>query len=373
MEFRKKGFLMITVFFACLSVVGVASYLISYKVIMWSKKLDQWKLGDLEFLKKYAFEIQIFAISSIILLILSTIIFIKMNQKQGRKLKIVVTLTFSILVGTYLCLCLFIYHNLNGMIHINHLVYQPKKLDQASSDQISLLYSHAEEIKINTTDNIQLQGWLLRNTDNDKQTPLIIYFGGSSEEVSDMLSIAEILDGWSIALINYRSFGRSEGEPSEQNLYLDANAIYDYFSKRSDIDKTKIVSMGYSRGTGVAVNLSKERPTSGTILVSPYDNYAKLLGTNLSNTLQLHHMFPLSLFIEETFNSIKKAPSIHTPLLCLAGDLDRNIPIAYSKKLVDKWGGEKIMKTIYRGDHSLLFSSGEAWKEIKSFLKTISL
>ncbi|OCT17266.1 hypothetical protein A8709_27450 [Paenibacillus pectinilyticus] len=119
------------------------------------------------------------------------------------------------------------------------------------------------------------------------------------------------------------------------------------------------------------MNLSSERSTIRTILVSPYDNNANLLDKKISNTLQLHNLFPLSYFVGESFNSIKKAPSIKTPLLCLAGDLDKNVPIIYSKNLVAKWGGEKTMKTIPRGDHFFIFSSEGAWNEIKSFLKAV--
>ncbi|MGO4500836.1 alpha/beta hydrolase, partial [Paenibacillus sp. 2RAB27] len=309
-------------------------------------------------------------VCSLILFILTTLILLRLVRRNTRKLIAVLSLTLSILIGTYLIICLFFYQNLDELIKINHLVYQPKKIDQSTAEKIRLLYSDAEEIKINTSDNINLYGWLMKNS-SVKEAPLLIYFGGSGEEVSDMLSIAEGLDGWSVALINYRSYGLSEGEPSKNSLNNDANLIYDYFSKRSDIDNKKIVSMGYSLGTGIAVNLSSERSTVGTILVSPFDNYSKFKGKSISNALQLHNMFPLSYFIGESYNSIKKASSIKTPLLCLAGDLDKNIPIESSKNLVAKWGGEKTMKTIHLGDHSFIFSSGDAWNEIKNFLKVV--
>lgn len=370
MKLSKKRVLFLTIISTLLSILGVTGFIISYKVTYWAKHLGHYKLGDLEIFRKYSSTINILAVCSIILFLLTTLILMRVIQKKSRKAIVALSLTFSIIIGSYLFLCLFIYQNLDGIIKINHLVYQPKKIDQSTAEKIRLLYSDAEEIKINTSDNINLYGWLIKNS-SVKEAPLLIYFGGSGEEVSDMLSIAEGLDGWSVALINYRSYGLSEGKPSKISLYNDANSIYDYFSKRSDIDNKKIVSMGYSLGTGIAVNLSSERSTVGTILVSPYDNYSKLKGKTISNVLQLHNMFPLSYFIGESYNSIKKASSIKTPLLCLAGDLDKNIPIEYSKNLVAKWGGEKTMKTIHRGDHSFLFTSGDAWNEIKNFLKVV--
>ncbi|OPH50018.1 hypothetical protein BC351_36605 [Paenibacillus ferrarius] len=370
MKLSKKRVLFLTIISTLLSILGVTGFIISYKVTYWAKHLGQYKLGDLEIFRKYSSTINILAVCSIILFLLTALILMRVIQKKSRKAIAALSLTFSITIGSYLFLCLIIYQNLDGIIKINHLVYQPKKIDQSISDKISLLYSNAEEIKLNTSDNINLYGWLIKNS-SDKKAPLLIYFGGSGEEVSDMISFAEGLEGWSVALINYRSYGLSEGEPSKISLYNDANSIYDYFSKRSDIDNKKIVSMGYSLGTGIAVNLSSERSTEGTILISPYDNNSKLLSHRISNVLKLHNMFPLSPFIEESFNSLEKAPSIKTPLLCLAGDLDINIPIEYSKNLVAAWGGEKTMKTIHRGDHYFIFSNGESWNEIKNFLKGV--
>jgi pimeloyl-ACP methyl ester carboxylesterase len=370
LKISKIAFYIIHIISAFLGVLGITGLFFTYKVTSWVKDIEQIKLGYLEIFKKHALTINIFAVCSIILLIITTLFLLRIVRRNTGKLIAVLSLTLSILICTYLIICLFFYQNLDELIKINHLVYQSNKIDQSTAEKIRLLYSDAEEIKINTSDNINLYGWLIKNS-SVKEAPLLIYFGGSGEEVSDMLSIAEGLDGWSVALINYRSYGLSEGEPSKISLYNDANSIYDYFSKRSDIDNKKIVSMGYSLGTGIAVNLSSERSTAGTILVSPYDNYSKFKGKTISNTLQLHNMFPLSYFIGESYNSIKKASSIKSPLLCLAGDLDKNIPIEYSKNLVAKWGGEKTMKTIHRGDHSFIFSSGDAWNEIKNFLKVI--
>lgn len=370
MKINKRAYYLINIISGLLAVLGITVFIISYKVTSWAKNIAQIELGYLEIFKIHTFTINIFAVCSVILFILTTLMLLRKVRRNTTKVVTVLSLIVSILIGTYAILFFFLYQNLDELIKNNHLIYQPKQIDQSTAEKIRLLYSDVEEIKISTPDNINLYGWLIKNS-SVKEAPLLIYFGGSSEEVSDMISIAEGLDGWSVALINYRSYGLSEGQPSMRSLYNDANSIYDYFSKRSDIDNKKIVSMGYSLGTGVAVNLSSERSTVGTILVSPYDNYSKIKGKTMSKALQLHNMFPLSYFIGESYPSIQKASSIKTPLLCLAGDLDKNIPLANSKNLVAKWGGEKSMKTIYRGDHFIIFNSGEAWNEIKNFLKVI--
>ena len=49
---------------------------------------------------------------------------------------------------------------------------------------------------------------------------------------------------WSVVLLNYRGYGLSQGNPSEENLYSDAIEIYDYFSAQDNIDESNIVVMG---------------------------------------------------------------------------------------------------------------------------------
>lgn len=62
--------------------------------------------------------------------------------------------------------------------------------------------------------------------------------------------------GVSFALFDYRGYGRSEGDPTEDALFSDALAIYDLVAARPTVDKQKIVAMGRSLGSGVATYLA---------------------------------------------------------------------------------------------------------------------
>lgn len=92
-----------------------------------------------------------------------------------------------------------------------------------------------ENIELKMKDGNQLRGWLVKNSKNDKSN-LLIYFGANAEEVSSLIPRVEKLNDWSIALINYRGYGASEGTPEEKALCNDSLEIYDYFSRRSDIN-----------------------------------------------------------------------------------------------------------------------------------------
>jgi len=55
--------------------------------------------------------------------------------------------------------------------------------------------------------------------------------------------------------VAYRGYTRSTGEPSEQGLYLDAQAVSDYVSNCQKINKEKVFLMGRSLGGAVAIDL----------------------------------------------------------------------------------------------------------------------
>lgn len=60
-----------------------------------------------------------------------------------------------------------------------------------------------------------------------------------------------------IVLFDYRGYGKSTGSPSENGLYTDALAVYDYVRKRQDINQEKIFLFGRSLGGAVALHLGK--------------------------------------------------------------------------------------------------------------------
>jgi dienelactone hydrolase len=240
--------------------------------------------------------------------------------------------------------------------------FQPQGL--AAGAEV-LASSHVEDIDLTTPDGTRLRGWLVHNADPGTPAPLLIYFDGSGSEVSRIVPYARQLEGWSVALVNYRGFGLSEGVPSQAHALVDATFLYDTFAQRPDVDADHIAAMGYSLGTGVAVYLSDERPVAGTVLVSPYDQWS-LIGVQRSPVYA-----PLAGILKPYFDSLSRAPQITTPVLCLIGAEDTTIPPELSFRLMDAWGGKTTVKTYPGEDHGLLLHDNSSWTDIADFLHTI--
>ncbi len=166
-------------------------------------------------------------------------------------------------------------------------------------------------------------------------------------------------------LVNYRGFGLSEGTPGQEHAFADAVFLYDTFSRRPDVDASRVVAMGYSLGTGVAVYLAEQRPVAGVILAAPYD---RLTLTGLKRPLVYA---PLAGVMLRFFDSISRAPGIASPLLCLVGSEDASVPPELSYKMAGEWGGATIVKTYPGAGHDLLLHDGVVWEDISAFLQSL--
>jgi alpha/beta superfamily hydrolase len=56
-----------------------------------------------------------------------------------------------------------------------------------------------------------------------------------------------------VFMVSYRGYGRSEGEPDEKGIKMDADAVITHLSARKDIDTKRIIVLGRSLGGAVGV------------------------------------------------------------------------------------------------------------------------
>ncbi len=276
------------------------------------------------------------------------------------------------------------------------LLFFPQPVDSNLKTQILAQYPQAE-INISSPDGINLHGWLIHtpnnnilahipdsdldpgpnpDSDSDVQTtsdpqrkettskkPLLIYFGGNAEEVSSFILEAHHLQDWAILAINYRGYGNSAGSPSEKHIFNDAEFIYDWVCKNPIIDNTKIVVMGRSLGTGVAIHLASKKPILSIILVSPFDSIKRV-------AQKIYPFVPVSILLKHEFNSLPKARKLTIPMLALLAEDDRVINKKHSDHLIENWGGPHQKIVIKHSGHNTISFDPIYWEKITSFLNS---
>lgn len=220
-----------------------------------------------------------------------------------------------------------------------------------------------EDLNLSTADGTRLRGWLVRYREG--RAPLVIYFGGNAEETSWLVGEAGRFGGWSVMSVNYRGYGRSEGSPGEEALFADALRIYDAAAARPDVDPDRIVAMGRSLGSAVAVHLASLRRTAGVVLVTPFDSLVEV-GAE-------HYPFlPVRWLLKHRFESLTLAPSIKSPVLILAADRDTVVPPAHARRLYDAWGGAREWIEFLGVGHNDVEAASAYWPSIRIFLDRLA-
>ncbi len=167
------------------------------------------------------------------------------------------------------------------------------------------------EISFNN-EGFELHGWVL----NPDKVKALIYFGGNSEAIENNIdNFEKTFRDYSIYLIHYRGYGKSEGRPTEAGLFSDALAIYDTIQQNHET----ISIMGRSLGSGVAIYLASKRATEKLVLLTPYDS--------ITEVAQHHYPFvPARHVARDRFESFRYAKDITTPVLMVTAELDRIVP-----------------------------------------------
>lgn len=235
----------------------------------------------------------------------------------------------------------------------DRLVFFPQPLAGTAMPEDS------QSLAVTAADGTTLRGWM--RVASEVPAPLILYFGGNAEEISGTLADPRWPRGWSVAGLNYRGYGASEGEPGEQAMRADALALFDAVAQRPDVDPRRIVAFGRSLGTGVAVALAAERPVAAVVLASPYDSLVAIGRT--------HYPFlPVSLALRHRFDAAALAPALRAPLLAVVAERDPVVPIERSRALYDAWGGEKAWTVVPRTEHNTLAAPPDLWQALGHFV-----
>jgi len=217
-----------------------------------------------------------------------------------------------VLFSIYLLIAAYLY------IYQRRLIYHPVAVDPVFS---------AAEISFDNN-GTRLHGWIL----NPDKPRAVIYFGGNSELITHRQAYFEdVFNDYSVYLINYRGYGKSQGSPSESGLFSDALAIYDQLIEHHD----SIIAYGRSLGSGVAVYLAASRRLDKLILLTPYDSIVEV-------GQRLYPLFPVRYLIKDRFDSASRAGDIEIPVLIASAENDREIGLPHTLTLKQSFNRTRV-------------------------------
>lgn len=182
-----------------------------------------------------------------------------------------------------------------------------------------------------------------------KGAPVLVHFHNNRETIGHGASLAQALKsrGLGVLLVEYRGYGDSQdGEPSEEGLYLDAEAGLDWLAERG-IPPERVVLWGTSLGTGVAAEMARRGRGAALVLVTPYTSLPGIVGDYISEPVA-------SLIVADHFDTLDKAREILVPTLVIHGDHDEIVPFWMGERLSGAIPGAALVR-VQGGKHGDLF------------------
>jgi pimeloyl-ACP methyl ester carboxylesterase len=158
----------------------------------------------------------------------------------------------------------------------------------------------AQRLQVKTSDGNVLSGVSIPALSQSGQAqPLLIGFSGNAWNAEQMaLYLHGLLPEYDVVAFHYRGYAPSTGRPSADALLMDAPILYDHLQRT--LGAGRIISIGFSLGSGVAASLARERPITGLILVTLFDAL-EALARDLSwlapVSLLLRHRMPVIAFV----------------------------------------------------------------------------
>jgi hypothetical protein len=254
------------------------------------------------------------------------------------------------------------------------LIFQPKKDIVKTPKQYGSTY---QEIFIPVAgdrgETEKINAWWLPAKNAKQPEKVLLYLHGCCNNISSDIDQAKLFQklGFSILLIDYRGYGRSEGAfPSELQSYADASAAWNYLREKKQVKPKQILIYGVSLGGAIAIELATKNPDAmGLIIESSFSSMREMIGER-----PIPPIYPFDLILHQKFDSIAKVKTLIMPILFLHGTSDRTVPYRMTEELYSAAASShKQMTLIPKGGHlnSAMYASPLYWQSVRNFISKL--
>ena len=264
-------------------------------------------------------------------------------------------LTVAILVvGLFVFLSVLAYFGQKGMI------FAPTREIEITPDQAGLAY---EDIFIKVVDGERVHAWYFPVETTGATTKTVLFCHGNAGNISHRLETVRLLLelGVNVLIFEYRGYGRSEGEPTEANMYADAGAAYNWLLDQKQLAPTDIFLFGRSLGGAVAIELAVSNECAGVIVESAFTSIVDM-GRHIFPYL------PVSLLARYRFDSISKIARVTSRVLITHSPDDDMIPYQMGQQLYEAAAGDRTFVPLSGGHNDQSYFDDASYRNaLKEF------
>jgi fermentation-respiration switch protein FrsA (DUF1100 family) len=183
-----------------------------------------------------------------------------------------------------------------------------------------------DEWKLPTQDGALIHAWRVRAA-----TPrgAVVLCHGNAGNIASRIEKAHafVSGGFDVVLFDYRGYGLSTGEPSEEGTYLDAEAAWTKLVE-SGVAPERIVAFGESLGGAVAVELARRRRVGAVVVEDTFTSLTDMAG-------RVYPWLPTRLLLRTRYASADKIGALDVPVMVIHSRDDELVPFAQGRALYD--------------------------------------
>ncbi len=199
-----------------------------------------------------------------------------------------------------------------------------------------------EDVHLRTRDGVQLHAWFVPGPSG---APVVLFLHGNAGNISHRLDKLLVLQalGVAVLLLDYRGYGSSGGEPSEDGTYRDATAAYEWIM-RGPSQPAGVIVYGESLGGTIGTDLAARHSVSGLILEST--------PSSILAVAQHHYpLLPLGLLLTARYDALARISAVTAPILILHSTEDEIVPFAMAEDMFRAARAPKRLVKL-RGGHN---------------------
>ncbi len=260
---------------------------------------------------------------------------------------------------------------LTVLLRQKKMLYFPLKAMSTSPADIGLSY---RDVTFKTTDGLTLSGWFVgveRNRDipaiYDSQN-VVLFCHGNGGNISHRLDTLAIFHrlGLRTFIFDYRGYGRSEGDPSEDGTYRDVEAAWRYLTEDESIPPDRIILFGRSLGGAVAAHMASKTDARALVLESTFTSVPNVAA-------EIYPFLPVHMFCRFKYNTLDRLKRIEMPVLVVHSNEDNMIPFRHGRELFLEAKEPKQFLEIHGSHNQGFHTSEQIYTEgLKQFLDLIS-
>lgn len=181
------------------------------------------------------------------------------------------------------------------------------------------------EVWLDTEDGARINGLHFRA---DSAVGAVLYLHGNGGNVEICADVADrfVDKGHDFFLIDYRGYGKSKGDLSEEGLHADAEAAWNYLT--AQYPPEKIIVYGQSMGSGMAVPLAARHTPRLLLLETPYSSIEDVAHGQ-------YPWLPIPWLLNYPLRSTDHIGDVQCRVVSFHGTGDKVVPYELGKKLID--------------------------------------